>query len=142
MIGWWLVAAQLALLVLSIWPWTPLTGSPTGAVLFIGAALLGIWTLAHNRLGNFAVHPAPIATGRLITSGPYRYVRHPMYAALLLFAAAMCFFYRDIWKLVVWAALALVLWIKSSIEERALRERFADYAHYARGVRRFIPGLL
>jgi protein-S-isoprenylcysteine O-methyltransferase Ste14 len=34
----------------------------------------------------------------------------------------------------------MVLWIKSNVEERALRERYVDYADYAQRVRRFIPG--
>lgn len=103
--------------------------------------MLGIWTLRHNRIGNFNVHPEPKAAGLLVTSGPYRYVRHPMYVALLLFGAAVCFFYRDAWKIACWLVLALVLWAKSILEERALRRHFADYVGYAQRVRRFIPGL-
>ena len=43
-----------------------------------------------------------------------------MYTALLLFAAAVGFFYGDAWKLACWLLLALVLFAKSMLEERAL----------------------
>jgi len=139
MAGWWLVFAQFALIALLLWPSSTLHFSIAGAILLGLALLLGIWTLTHNRPGNFNIHPHPKVRGRLIKSGPYEYVRHPMYVALLIFAAALCFLYRDAWKLPVWLLLAVVLWIKSKVEERALRARYADYAGYAQRVRRFIP---
>lgn len=39
---------------------------------------LGGWTLLHNRPGNFNSHLEPKASGLLVTSGPYRLMRHPM----------------------------------------------------------------
>ena len=86
--GGLLVAAQLSLLVvlatqaLLSWrlqPWTP----QAWLVIAAGTAL-GAWALSANRPGNFNVHPAPRAGGRLVSDGPYRWIRHPMYSALLL----------------------------------------------------------
>lgn len=136
-----LVAAQFALLGWLIWPLTPPVWSPAAVALLACAGALGLWALAHNRLGNFNIRPEPKASGRLVTSGPYRYMRNPMYSALLLFAAAGVVAYRDSWKILCWLALALVLLAKSVLEERGLREQHAAYAEYAKRVRRFIPGL-
>ena len=74
-------------------------------------------------------------------SGPYRFVRNPMYCAVLLFAAAEVVAYGDLWKIAAWFALALVLLAKAMLEERGLRAQFAGYAEYAKRVRRFIPGV-
>jgi protein-S-isoprenylcysteine O-methyltransferase Ste14 len=137
-----LVAAQFALIAWLVWPFTPPSWSLPALALAACAAALGAWTLAHNRLGNFNIRPEPKASGRLVTSGPYRFVRHPMYCALLLFAAAAAVAYADAWKAAAWLALALVLWAKAALEERGLRAQFAGYADYAQRVRRFIPGLL
>lgn len=116
--------------------------SYVGVLLALGGMVVGIWTLLHNRIGNFNVHPAPKSEGQLVTSGPYRHVRHPMYNAVLLAAAAAVFFYdTDIGKIVCWLALLLVLWLKTLLEEQALRHKFADYSDYARRAGRFIPRL-
>ena len=141
LIGRLLVAAQFALLAWLIWPLTPQRWSLTALVLVGCAAGLGLWTLFHNRPGNFNIRPEPKATGRMVTSGPYQYMRNPMYSALLLFAAAVVVAYGDMWKIACWFALALVLVAKAMLEERGLRALFPDYAEYARRVRRFIPGV-
>ena len=136
-----LVAAQFALIGWLIWPLTAQAWSLPALALLTCSVALGLWALAHNRLGNFNIRPEPKASGSLVTSGPYRYVRNPMYSALLLFAAAEVVAYADIWKIACWLALALVLVAKAMLEERGLRARHAGYAEYAKRVRRFIPGL-
>ncbi len=140
-IGRLLVAAQFALLAWLIWPVTPQIWSPPALALLACAAALGVWTLAYNRPGNFNIRPEPKASGRLVTGGPYRYMRNPMYSAVLLFAAAEVVAYADPWKIACWLILALVLLAKALLEERGLRAHFPGYAAYAQRVRRFIPGL-
>ena len=136
-----LVAAQFALIAWLIWPLTPQTWSLPALALLGCAAGLGVWALAHNRPGNFNIHPEPKASGRLVTGGPYRFMRNPMYSALLLFAAAEVVAYGDMWKIACWLALALVLLAKAMLEERGLRAHFPGYTEYAKRVRRFIPGV-
>lgn len=136
-----LVAAQFALIGWLVWPLTPQAWSPPALALLACAAGLGMWTIFHNRPGNFNIRPEPKATGRLVTGGPYRYMRNPMYSAVLLFAAAEVLAYGDLWKIACWIGLALVLVAKALLEERGLRAQFPDYAAYAQRVRRFIPGV-
>ena len=87
-------------------------------MLALASVALAAWTLAHNRPGNFNIRPAPKAQGHLVTTGPYRWIRHPMYTSVLLGAAALA------WTsglLIGWAsssALAVVLVLKSTLEER------------------------
>jgi protein-S-isoprenylcysteine O-methyltransferase Ste14 len=63
--------------------------------------------------------------GSLVTTGPYRWIRHPMYTSVLLGAGA----------------LALVLLMKSILEERWMREQHAAYAAYTLHSKRFLPWL-
>jgi protein-S-isoprenylcysteine O-methyltransferase Ste14 len=136
-----LVAAQFALLGWLIWPVTAQSWSLPALALLGCSGGLGVWALLHNRPGNFNIRPEPKVSGRLVTGGPYRFMRNPMYSALLLFAAAEVVAYGDSWKIACWFVLALVLLAKAMLEERGLGARFPGYAEYARRVRRFIPGV-
>ena len=136
-----LVAAQFALIGWLIWPLTPQVWSLPALALLACAVALGVWSLFHNRPGNFNIRTEPKTSGRLVTGGPYRYLRNPMYSAVLLFAAAEVVAYRDMWKIACWLLLALVLLAKAMLEERGLRALFPGYAAYAKRVRRFIPGV-
>jgi len=137
--GMLLVAAQFALIGWLVWPLTPQAWSPPALALFAAAVVLGVWTLLHNRPGNFNIRPEPKVSARLVTGGPYRLVRHPMYSALLLFAAAEVLAFADPWKILAWTALLAVLLAKSVLEERGLAVQFEGYAAYAARVRRLIP---
>jgi protein-S-isoprenylcysteine O-methyltransferase Ste14 len=137
-----LVTAQLALLALLAtqavlsWPEQPW---PAPAWLLIAAGVaLGAWALSANRPGNFNVQPTPRAGGRLVREGPYRWIRHPMYSALLLAGLGVALGAGG-WSWVVLAALAVVLWAKARMEERGMRAAHPDYADYERRTRRFVP---
>jgi len=136
-----LVALQFALIGWLIWPLTPQLWSPPALALLACSVALGLWTIFHNRPGNFNIRPEPKKRASLVTSGPYGYMRNPMYSAVLLFAAAEVLAYRDPWKIACWFMLALVLLAKALLEERALHAHFPGYAAYAKRVRRFIPGV-
>jgi len=102
---------------------------------------LGGWTLLHNRLGNFNIHPAPRLDGVLVLGGPYRFIRHPMYSAVLLAAAALALLVSSWTSGCLWLALALVLLLKSRVEESWLCAHYPPYAVYCRGSKRFVPWL-
>lgn len=141
--GHLLVASQFGLLLLLAVLATPQVWQghmPTMSLALAGlAVLLGVWALAYNRLGNFNIHPAPKATGELITGGPYRLIRHPMYSAVLLGAAAMAWLVPPWVGVLAWAALLLVLFTKANLEERWLREQHVGYAAYCQQRKRFLP---
>lgn len=113
----------------------------TAPALFCGAAgaLLLAATLWYNRPGNFRVLPEPKSDGRLVTAGPYRLIRHPMYTGLLLLllAAALSYGRWPNWLGLGLTALALAL--KAGREERLLASRFPAYRDYAESSWRFVP---
>jgi protein-S-isoprenylcysteine O-methyltransferase Ste14 len=82
-------------------------------------------------------YPKPQAT--LVQTGPYRFVRHPMYAGGILLAFGWALVVRG-WLTLVYAALLFVfLDVKSAREERWLADKFPDYLDYQRRVRKLVP---
>ena len=83
------------------------------------------------------------ASRRLVQSGPYRLMRHPGYAALVLAVFGLCLGYSSLIGLVA----GLVLWgpglaYRMKVEEQPLIERFGDeYRAYARRTKQIIPAL-
>ncbi|GAB4400421.1 MAG: hypothetical protein OHK0048_15470 [Rhodoferax sp.] len=141
-----LVALQFGLLALlgaAAWRALSADGGRRAAALglLLASALLGFWTLAHNRPGNFNIRPQPRAGGRLVTGGPYAWVRHPMYSAVLLLAAGLAVAVGQSWAVVAWLALGAVLLAKARIEERCMSALHPHYATHFAGIRRFIPGV-
>ena len=106
-----------------------------------GGILLLIYTLVHNRLGNFAIHPMPLASAALITSGPYKFIRHPMYASAILVMTGLVASCFSLGALIGFAIMMAGLAGKMKIEESALLVKFSEYRDYMRKTRRLIPGL-
>jgi protein-S-isoprenylcysteine O-methyltransferase Ste14 len=80
-----LVALQFSAIAIVAWPFfEPAAGRLQWLSISAAGLLIGLYTLAHNRLGNFDIYPEPLPDACLVTSGPYRWIRHPMYMSLLL----------------------------------------------------------
>lgn len=136
-----LVALQLALIVAIAVPWEG-RGIGVGAAAVVAAGgAIGAWALAVNRPGNFNIRPEPRPEGRLITTGPYRWIRHPMYAALLLAGSGLAAGYASLWRLVALVALAAVLAAKARREERGMAAAHPGYAAYTTRTKRIVPWL-
>jgi protein-S-isoprenylcysteine O-methyltransferase Ste14 len=103
--------------------------------------MVGTWAVTANRPGNFNIRPTPRDGGRLVQTGPYRWIRHPMYTAVLLLGLACAFTSTQPAAWGAWLALASVLLAKARLEERWLQTVYPAYAHYMARTRRFVPGV-
>jgi protein-S-isoprenylcysteine O-methyltransferase Ste14 len=112
----------------------------------LGAVLLclGIWlswqVLKENSFAAPVVKLQKERGHKVVTTGPYAYVRHPMYASVILFAAGAPLLLGSWVGLLVSPLLLLVLALRAVLEERMLMAELEGYADYAQRVRyRFVP---
>lgn len=148
--GEWYVVVQLALFALvafgprtlPAWPeWVfPFTWPATivgGLLIVVGIAFAGAGAFSLRE--GLTPLPYPKEGARLIESGPYRIVRHPIYSGVILVAFGWALAVHGSLTLVYALALFVFLDLKSRREERWLNEKFPHYADYAKRVRKLLP---
>ena len=142
-VTWTLVGLQVVLLVaLVLVPtsddWPELNG-PAVVLVAIGVGL-GLWSIAVFGRG-VTPSPLPAASASMVTRGPYRWIRHPMYTAVLILSAGVVVGSRNMVALVLFVVLAGFFVLKARWEERRLVAVYPGYAAYAATAGRFVPGL-
>ncbi len=105
----------------------------------IGAVALGVWAIVAMRVGNFNITPDPKSDSQLTLHGPYNWIRHPMYSALILLGLALVGNHITLLRFVLWLVLVVNLTVKLTVEERLLLAHFPTYAHYRRQTWRLLP---
>ncbi len=143
--AWLLVAAQFFLIgVVALLPgghWQATAIHQAFAAVLVGfAVVLGLW--AARWLGK-GLTPLPLPNGQvdLVVHGPYRWVRHPMYTAVIIGMGGIALRSGSWWSVGAWAALVALFAFKSRWEERHLESAFPGYAEYRTRTGRFLPGI-
>jgi protein-S-isoprenylcysteine O-methyltransferase Ste14 len=113
-----------------------------GVALFALATVVVAWTMAVNPFAEPTVRIQKERGHTVITSGPYRIVRHPLYAGEILMVVAAPLVLGSVWALVL-SGLMIVLFIaRTSWEDQTLRRELPGYEEYAARTRyRLAPGL-
>jgi len=113
-----------------------------GFVLFL---LCTLFTMSVFRENSFA---APVVklqaerAQRVISTGPYAHVRHPMYSGMILFFTGVPLLLGSWWGLAMIPLFLVLFAVRIGIEERTLREGLPGYTDYAARVRyRLLPGV-
>jgi len=104
----------------------------------IGGMLLMVWARVTfgRRSFHFAANPT---AGGLVTEGPYRHVRHPIYSGVCLFAVAGTAAHGS-WTAITLCGLVLAgSLVRLRCEEVLLAVRYPDYVSYAAKTKRLIP---
>ncbi len=107
-----------------------------------GLVIVGllIGAVAAGGLGRLLTPtPVPKAGGRLVTTGFYRYVRHPVYTGVLLVVLGLVVGSGRWLSLVVGVVAIAFFYAKSSWEEQRLMEHYPDYPAYRETTPRFVP---
>lgn len=110
-----------------------------GGILSFAGIVIGLWGVRTLRRAGTTVRPdRPVRA--LVTDGPFRYSRNPLYGALTLVYAGVTLLAGAVWPLATLVpVLAVVRWRIVGREEQYLEERFGDeYRDYKARVRRWI----
>ena len=141
LLSYGLVAIQLLSLGLIALSGPLFAANPVLLLVEGAAGLLGLWAIGTMGIGNFNVTPDVKHQARLVTGGPYRYIRHPMYTALLMGSLSLVLDAFSLLRLALWLVLLVDLLVKLNYEERLLSQDLEGYSTHMQRTKRLIPFL-
>lgn len=119
-------------------PWVQIVGW----LAMIPALIIIPWVFKTNTYASSVARLQDDREQIVVTSGPYRYLRHPMYAVAGLMALALPLALGSWWALIPGCLLAFLFALRAALEDRMLRQGLPGYETYAHQVPyRLIPGL-
>jgi len=123
--------------------WTAPLWMLTAGVALVVCGMVGItWSMAVNRHFEVTVRIQQDRQHRVITGGPYAYLRHPGYAFGLLAVIGCPLVLGSSWAMLATACLTVVLVVRTAFEDRTLQKELEGYRDYKVKVRwRLVPGV-
>ena len=124
------------------WSSLPFATLYAGAVLYVLGTIPAAWAIAVNPYLEQTVRIQTDRGHRVITVGPYRFVRHPLYVGVMLANLAAPLLLGSLWAYVPAAVTVLLFIWRTALEDRTLRKELAGYSEYAQRTRyRLFPGV-
>lgn len=120
----------------------PLAARLGALAVLVAASALVAWSMLSNPFFSAVVRIQRDRGQAVISRGPYRFVRHPGYLGMLLANLATPILLDAPWTFVPAGVVAVLLVLRTLLEDRTLRAELTGYADYARATRaRLVPGL-
>jgi len=108
-------------------------------VLAYGIVLWAMWT---NRFFSSVVRIQTDLGHHVVQDGPYRFVRHPGYVGAILLGLASAVVLGSLWSLIPAGLMAMLVTVRTALEDATLQRELPGYSEYARKVRyRLMPGV-
>jgi len=124
------------------WSAMPLALHVIGGVLVGPAMIMPLWAMSANAYLSTMVRIQDDRGHQVVTTGPYRYVRHPMYVGTIFFALSIPLVLGSWWTFIPCGLIVVLFIIRTALEDRTLQEELPGYAEYAQRVRyRLLPGV-
>ena len=105
------------------------------------AVALSVWARQSFQGGQFSIHAEPIE-GPMLRTGPYQFIRHPMYAAALLLTWSSVLGHLSLVTVIIGFIVTCAIAIRIVTEDQFLLTHFPEYAEYSRTTKRVIPFLI
>ncbi len=116
--------------------------SPTADFLHLAFSVIGVVIIILSMLQlnkSLSPFPTPKKNSKLITTGLFKYVRHPIYTGILITAFFLAFYFNSGFKMLIFILLLILFYYKSKFEERELIQKFPEYESYRASTGRFFP---
>ena len=111
-----------------------------GFVLFILGAVLITWAMIVNRYFESTVRIQEDRDHEVVSTGPYRFVRHPGYLSGILWMSSVPLILGSLYTLLPVMIYSVMMILRTHLEDRTLRDELPGYAEYAERVRfRLVP---
>jgi protein-S-isoprenylcysteine O-methyltransferase Ste14 len=115
-------------------------------IVALGITILGLlvtdWAVVSNKFFSGVVRIQKDRGHTVVSTGPYRYVRHPGYVGAILHNIATPLILSSLWALIPAGLVVCITIIRTAFEDRALQEELDGYKPYAKQVRyRMLPNL-
>jgi protein-S-isoprenylcysteine O-methyltransferase Ste14 len=124
------------------WSAMPLAVQVVGYVGFVLSMIVTFWAMASNPFLATIVRIQDDRGHYVVTTGPYRYVRHPMYAMMFLMWPGTALLLGSWWALLPAAVIVVVFVIRTALEDKTLQAGLPGYTEYAQHTRyRLVPGV-
>jgi protein-S-isoprenylcysteine O-methyltransferase Ste14 len=117
-----------------------LGNGPVSIAVQAAALLLMIWARVTFGMRSFHAAANPTAGG-IVTTGPYRFIRHPIYAAIFYFLLGGAVAHPNFANLSAVLLAAAMLFVRLRSEELLLVETYPEYGPYAARTKRVLPGV-
>ncbi len=111
-------------------------------LIFVCGFGVGIYALMHNGLTNINIIPEIKENALLITTGAYKYIRHPMYFSVIFMMLGVVISNFNFLSLLLYALLILTLFLKAKKEEILWAKKSDEYKIYMSKTKRIIPFIL
>jgi len=120
---------------------SPVVNLAAAGVIVLGYAL-GTWAMVENRFFSSVVRIQKDRGHSVVTTGPYRFVRHPAYAGGIWSALGGPLLLGSLWALLPAGLVVVSVVIRTALEDRTLVAELPGYAEYAQRTRyRLLPGI-
>jgi protein-S-isoprenylcysteine O-methyltransferase Ste14 len=137
--SWILVALQFVCLFAIFLTGPLIAKNPFILALETLAVVLGIWSVFLMDPQTINVFPEVRKDAQFLKSGPYRFIRHPMYLAVILLILSLLLEKFTLPRLVIFIILVADLLIKIRYEEKILISKYPGYKEYSEKVKKLIP---
>lgn len=108
----------------------------SGILVAVGIVLVIMPILQLNKF--ISVFPTPVNGAQLVTNGAFKYIRHPIYAGIILGGSGLALMMNNLLQLLI---IIVLFEVKSDYEEQQLAKVFGEYEDYKKHTYKFFPGM-
>ena len=124
------------------WSKVPIFVKALGFIGYIPAFSFACWAMKENAYSSDVVRIQEDRGHTVCTTGPYRYVRHPMYVGVILFVLCFPLSLGSFYSFIPASLIVVLFILRTSLEDKTLQEELPGYKEYAQTVRyRLMPGV-